>query len=162
MESMAIEVLLNVDHTYRHGLKSFFDVLIWQCPRRGWGEEWPKDTLLTKWGTGSYREIAHAKRGDMGVDGFEDILEEFAPHFDWVKPLCKELRGILFPYREGVFVNTPKDRRFCMTGSSKRLTRLLMMAKLRKNRQVFAVLYLLVATLQCRRRQALSRNLGVE
>ncbi|OXV09097.1 hypothetical protein Egran_03140, partial [Elaphomyces granulatus] len=42
MEFMAIEVLLNVDHTYRHDLESFFYVLIWQCARRGWGEEWPK------------------------------------------------------------------------------------------------------------------------
>jgi len=109
MEFMAIEVLLNVDHTYRHDLESFFYVLIWQCARRGWGEEWPKKSLLTKWYTDSYREIASAKRGNMYVDGFEDILEEFPPHFDCVKPLCRELRGILFPYREGLFVGTPKD-----------------------------------------------------
>ncbi|KAN0071182.1 hypothetical protein V8E54_010613 [Elaphomyces granulatus] len=109
MEFMAIEVLLNVDHTYRHDLESFFYVLIWQCARRGWGEEWPKKSLLTKWYTDSYREIACAKRGNMYVDGFEDILEEFPPHFDCVKPLCRELRGILFPYREGLFVGTPKD-----------------------------------------------------
>jgi Fungal protein kinase len=109
MEFMAIEVLLNVDHTYRHDLESFFYVLVWQCARRGWGEEWPTQSLLTRWYTDSYREIAHAKRGDMGVDGFEDILEEFPPHFDCVKPLCRELRGILFPYRKGLFIGTPKD-----------------------------------------------------
>lgn len=39
MEFMAIEALSNVDHTYRHDLGSFFYVLIWQCARRGWGEE---------------------------------------------------------------------------------------------------------------------------
>ncbi|KGQ00835.1 hypothetical protein PAAG_12500 [Paracoccidioides lutzii Pb01] len=33
---MAIEVLLNVDHTYRHDLESFFYVLIWQCAHRSW------------------------------------------------------------------------------------------------------------------------------
>ncbi|EDN02894.1 predicted protein [Histoplasma mississippiense (nom. inval.)] len=33
MEFMAIEVLLNIDHTYRHDLESFFYVLIWQCAR---------------------------------------------------------------------------------------------------------------------------------
>ncbi|KAH8751100.1 hypothetical protein F5883DRAFT_472292 [Diaporthe sp. PMI_573] len=109
MEFMAIEVLQRISHTYRHDLESFFYVLIWQCARRGWGEEWPGDSLITNWYTGSYREIAHAKRGDMGVDGFEDILEEFPPHFDCVKPLCREMRGILFPYREGLFVGTPKD-----------------------------------------------------
>ncbi|KAM4062554.1 hypothetical protein HRG_011264 [Hirsutella rhossiliensis] len=80
-----------------------------ECARRGWGSEWPKDALITKWYTGSYREIAHAKRGDMGVDGFEDILEEFPPHFDCFKSLCREMRGILFPYRGGLFVGTPKD-----------------------------------------------------
>ncbi|KAF2459673.1 hypothetical protein BDY21DRAFT_338901 [Lineolata rhizophorae] len=109
MEFMAIEVLLGISHTYRHDLESFFYVLIWQCARRGWGQEWPEDTLITQWYTGSYREIAFAKRGGMSVDGFEYILEEFPPRFDWVKALCREMRGILFPYREGLFVGTPKD-----------------------------------------------------
>ncbi|KAH8728460.1 hypothetical protein GQ44DRAFT_702345 [Phaeosphaeriaceae sp. PMI808] len=51
----------------------------------------------------------------MQFDGLEDILEEFPPHFDCVKPLCRELRGILFPYHilntrvVGLFVGTPKD-----------------------------------------------------
>jgi serine/threonine protein kinase len=67
MEFMAIEVLLGYSHTYRHDLESFFYVLIWQCARRGWGKEWPKDSLLTKWYTGSYREIANAKFGNMRV-----------------------------------------------------------------------------------------------
>ncbi|KAL9123118.1 MAG: hypothetical protein Q9187_000331 [Circinaria calcarea] len=98
MEFMAIEVLLGISHTYRHDLESFFYVLIWQCARRGWVEKWPKMSLLTKWYTDSYREIASAKRGHMHVDGFEDILDEFAPHFDCLKSFCKELRGILFPY----------------------------------------------------------------
>ncbi|KMP04337.1 hypothetical protein CIRG_04028 [Coccidioides immitis RMSCC 2394] len=39
MEFMAIEVLLNIDHTYRHDLESFFYVLIWQCALRGWAIE---------------------------------------------------------------------------------------------------------------------------
>ncbi|KAM4067635.1 kinase [Hirsutella rhossiliensis] len=87
MEFMAIEVLQGISHIYRHGLESFFYVLLWL-----------------------YREIASAKRGHMHVDGFEDILEEFPqPEFDCVKPLCKDLRGILFPYRDGLLVGTPKD-----------------------------------------------------
>ncbi|EQL37227.1 hypothetical protein BDFG_01488 [Blastomyces dermatitidis ATCC 26199] len=36
MEFMAIEVLLNIDHTYWHDLESFFYVLIWQCACHGW------------------------------------------------------------------------------------------------------------------------------
>ncbi|KAM4061046.1 caspase [Hirsutella rhossiliensis] len=35
------------------------------------------------------------------ANGFEDILEEF--------PQPKELRSILFPYRDGLFIGTPKD-----------------------------------------------------
>jgi len=46
MEFMAIEVLLGYSQIYQHDLKSFFYVLILQCACRGWGEEWPKDTLL--------------------------------------------------------------------------------------------------------------------
>lgn len=45
----------------------------------------------------------------MGVDGFEDILEEFPSIFDHLKPLCREIRGILFPYKDGLFTGTPPD-----------------------------------------------------
>ncbi|OJD20461.1 hypothetical protein ACJ73_08203 [Blastomyces percursus] len=114
MEFMVIEVLLSADHTYRHDLESFFYVLIWQCARRGWkfsdnAKDRPKASLLTKWYTGTFRDIARIKRSDMGVDGFEDILNEFPQPFGCVKPLCKELRGILFPYGNGLFTGTPKD-----------------------------------------------------
>jgi len=114
MEFMAIEVLLGYSHTYRHDLESFFYVLIWQCARRGWGEEWPKDSLLTKWYTGSYREIANAKFGNMSKSetaglAFENILDEFPPLFDCVKPLCRTIRDILFPYGNGLFIGTPPD-----------------------------------------------------
>ena len=50
MELMAIEVLQGISQTYRHDLESFY-VLIWQCVRHGWGEEY---TLLIKWYSGSY------------------------------------------------------------------------------------------------------------
>jgi hypothetical protein len=86
-----------------------------ECARRGWGEEGPGDTLLTKWYTGSYRDIASAKRGHMHVDWFEDILEELTPHFDCVKPFCRELRAILLSYSilntqdVSLIVRTPKD-----------------------------------------------------
>jgi serine/threonine protein kinase len=110
MEFMAIEVLLNKDHTYRHDLESFFYVLIWQCARRGWGEEWPKKSLLKKWYTGDYRDIATLKLGVISANGFELILEEFPPEFDCIKPLCRELRGILFPFHKGgILTGTPTD-----------------------------------------------------
>ena len=106
MEFMAIEVLLGIDHTYRHDLESFFYVLIWLCARRGWGfcgnpRGRPKESVLMKWYTGSFKDIARSKLGDMHVDGFDDILEEFPPSFDCVKPLCRKIRGILFPLLGG-------------------------------------------------------------
>jgi len=36
----------------------------------------------------------------MYVDGFEDILDEFPPSVDCVKPLCRKIRCILFPLLE--------------------------------------------------------------
>jgi len=33
----------------------------------------------------------------MHADGFKDILKEFSAAFDGVKPLCMDLRSVLFP-----------------------------------------------------------------
>jgi hypothetical protein len=84
MEFMAIEVLRQIDHTYRHDLESFFYVLLWICARRTWDSEFecnkkhrPQKSILQNWYTGSYKEIARSKQGDMHIDGFEDILDEF-------------------------------------------------------------------------------------
>ncbi|KAI9861265.1 MAG: hypothetical protein M1813_005438 [Trichoglossum hirsutum] len=90
MEFKAIEVFLGVSHTYRHDLESFFYVLLWLCGRRGWDfvnrvRDRPTPSLLTKWYTGSYREIASAKRGLMHTDGLEDILDELPQEFDYIK-----------------------------------------------------------------------------
>lgn len=43
----------------------------------------------------------------MHIDGFEDILDEFPQAFDCVKPLCRNIRGVLFPYSDGLLVGTP-------------------------------------------------------
>lgn len=47
----------------------------------------------------------------MHVDGFEDILNEFPSFFDGVKPLCRKIRGILFPpLKDGaLFTGTPAN-----------------------------------------------------
>ncbi len=45
----------------------------------------------------------------MYVDAFEDILEEFPLLFDCVKSLCRIIRDILFLYKNGLFIGTPKD-----------------------------------------------------
>ncbi|KJZ68222.1 hypothetical protein HIM_12387 [Hirsutella minnesotensis 3608] len=115
MEFMAIEVLQGIDHTYRHDLESFFYVLLWLCGRRGWEfvnrpKGQPTDSMFTDWYTGSFRNIAKAKRGNMDANGFEDVLEEFPEEFECIKPLCRELRSILFPIRDNaLFTGTPKD-----------------------------------------------------
>ncbi|KAL2050081.1 hypothetical protein ABVK25_009691 [Lepraria finkii] len=114
MEFMAIEVLQGIDHSYRHDLESFFYVLLWIVARRAWEREFfclpvdrPKRNILKKWYTGSFDDIADAKEGNMHINKFEDILKEFPQAFDPVKPLCKTIRGILFPYKNGLLIGTP-------------------------------------------------------
>ena len=116
MEFMAIQVLRKVDHTYRHDLESFFYVLLWICARRAWEREFqckwadrPKESMLRKWYTGSYKEIAQSKEYAMGVNGFEELLEEFPLILECIMPLCREIRGILFPYQNRMFTGTPLD-----------------------------------------------------
>ncbi|EDN09411.1 predicted protein [Histoplasma mississippiense (nom. inval.)] len=108
-EFMAIDVLLTIDHTYRHDFESFFYVLIWQCPRYGWGKSGlnrPKYRMLKESYTGNYEKIANGKRGNMETGGYERIvMKEFPPGFECVKSSCKTARRILFPYGgEGLIV----------------------------------------------------------
>ncbi|EEH40544.2 hypothetical protein PAAG_08997 [Paracoccidioides lutzii Pb01] len=91
MEFLAIEVLLNIDHTYRHDLESFFYVLIWQCARHGWDKlkqlralyqlhGWLGHSMLEIWCAGSHETVANTKQGNIGAGGFERILTvEFSP-----------------------------------------------------------------------------------
>ncbi|KAI1473397.1 hypothetical protein F4774DRAFT_53683 [Daldinia eschscholtzii] len=104
MQFMAIEVLLKVDHTYRHDLESFFYVLLWMCGYQSWWNgfgniEKPfKKSLFRKWGIGSFEDIADAKRSHMTGNGLEDIMGEFPKALDIVKPLCLKIRNILFSF----------------------------------------------------------------
>ncbi|KAA6411034.1 MAG: serine threonine- kinase Sgk2 [Lasallia pustulata] len=113
MEFMAIEVLQGTSHTYRHDIEAFFYVLIWLCARRGWAlagtsKKPPTETILSHWYTGTYKDIARNKRGDMDKDGLEVILEECSQVFDCVKPLCRIIRDVLFSYNR-LFTGTPQD-----------------------------------------------------
>ena len=116
MEFMAIEVLRRVPHTYRHDVELFFYVLLWIYVRRAWEREFrckirdrPKESMLNKWYTGSYKDMAQNKEYAMGVNGFNELLEEFPWALSHVKPLCKEIRGILFPVLKdgGLYTGTP-------------------------------------------------------
>jgi len=66
---------------------------------------------LTWWYLGSFKAIARRKEHTIGVNGLEELLDEFLPAFDCVKPLCKEIRGILFPLLEdgALCTGTPSD-----------------------------------------------------
>lgn len=48
---MAVDVLFNNEHTYRHDLESFFYVLLWTCARSAWdGEkEFPQRRRCHAW-----------------------------------------------------------------------------------------------------------------
>lgn len=113
MEFMAIEVLQDTDHTYRHDLESFLYVLLWQCIRRGWefvGRTLSKPSQLTGWYTGTFEDIARNKQGNMDRIAFEYILNEFPDEFKCIKPLCRKLRSILFPIKgDALFTGTPSD-----------------------------------------------------
>jgi len=117
MQFMAIGVLRKVAHTYRHDLESFFYVLLWISARRAWDNfgSWfegrPKQSELTKWYTGSFDNIAFTKEGYMRAGRFEYILMEFPRAFDRIKPLCRAVRGILFPLLEDgeLDTGTPSD-----------------------------------------------------
>ena len=54
--------------------------------------------------------FADVKRGSMPADGFKDILEELPPAFDGIKPLCRKVRGILFPITRGGKLGLPTTR----------------------------------------------------
>ncbi|UKZ59238.1 uncharacterized protein TrAtP1_000556 [Trichoderma atroviride] len=115
MEFMAIEVLRDTDHTYRHDLESFLYVLLWQCIRRGWefvGRTLSKPSQLRGWYTGTFEDIARNKHGNMDGIAFEYILNEFPDEFSCIKPLCRELRSILFPIKDNaLFTGTPSQPR---------------------------------------------------
>jgi len=59
------------------------------------------------------------KRGYVYVDEFEDILDEFPPAFDYIKPLCRKIRGIK---HGALFTGAPLDLdEYCTTLSLRHL-----------------------------------------
>ncbi|KAI9808753.1 MAG: hypothetical protein M1825_003905 [Sarcosagium campestre] len=126
---MAIEVLRGrgSSHTYRHDLESFFYVFVWMCIRNGKNlrrsgtsadvstltnhqlliRKGIKQSVLEGWYTGDFAAIATQKRGAMDKDGFEDIIDEFAPEFAGLESLARKLRDVLFPIVNGsLFIRT--------------------------------------------------------
>ncbi|TWU79100.1 hypothetical protein ED733_008727 [Metarhizium rileyi] len=112
IQFMAIQVLRNADHTYRHDLESFFYVLLWMCALQSWnhgfgGKEPPRDSALRGWETGTFKQIAAVKVGHMTVNGLQEVMDEFPDMFDVVKPLCLKIRSILFGETANLNIGTP-------------------------------------------------------
>jgi hypothetical protein len=109
MEFMAIEVLKDKAHTYRHDLESFFYVFLWIIIRER-DKTLPKTSHLRDWYRGTYIQIAKAKGRNMDKEEFKEIIAEFPAKFESLKGLAEELRGILFPIRDGaLFTGTYRD-----------------------------------------------------
>ncbi|KAG6166007.1 hypothetical protein E4U51_003976 [Claviceps purpurea] len=124
VQFMAVEVLLKIDHTYRHDVESFFYVLLWLCGREAWdpvkglaveGEKQRKESRFKKWHEGTLEAIAEAKQGQMAniINLRTMVMLEFPKALDVVKPLCEELWRIIFPRRTdldlGLNFGTPWD-----------------------------------------------------
>jgi serine/threonine protein kinase len=146
MQFMAIEVLEGKGHTYRHDLESFFYVFVWMCIRYGYGGTGrqnpkkvmrPKTNILRGWYTGMYTEIANTKQGHVVKNRFENVIAEFAPEFENLKPLARELRSVLFPIRDGdIFTGTFHDHSIMYDGMIEAFDRAI--TSLRKEEQANA------------------------
>ncbi|KAL7920949.1 serine/threonine-protein kinase Sgk2 [Trichoderma austrokoningii] len=94
-------------------VESFLYVLLWMCARQSWrngfaaGERLPKESRLRHWEIGSFKIIAGNKAGDMVDFGLEPIMDEFSTSLDVIKPLCLNIRTILFRDTSRVFLGTP-------------------------------------------------------
>ncbi|SZF00317.1 unnamed protein product [Blumeria hordei] len=105
MQFIALDILENsfaatdavVTHSYRHDLESFLYVLVWVCINCGWKKGTnPHQTFLSKWYTGTAKEIHTHKRIFIKIDKFEDTMFKFSPMFKDVKGLVKQFRHVLF------------------------------------------------------------------
>ncbi|OAQ59614.2 serine/threonine-protein kinase Sgk2 [Pochonia chlamydosporia 170] len=109
---MAIGVLKEERHTFRHDLESFLYVLLWILISNR-SDSPPEGSKLQQWSKGDWDELAARKCLDMGQDTFQDILNEFPREFHSAKPLAESLRRILFPLQTGVdgleIGETPED-----------------------------------------------------
>jgi hypothetical protein len=92
-------------------------VLLWLCARHGWDfvqnlKGRPQRNTFTGWYTGSYKEIANKKLGNIDKGkkkGLEVIIKEFPPLFDYIKSLYNVIRDVLFLYKDRLFIEISKD-----------------------------------------------------
>ncbi|SZF01195.1 unnamed protein product [Blumeria hordei] len=119
IEFMALELLSGscvktgaiVNHSYRHDLEPFLYVLLWLCMNNGWekGEEADQE-YLSKWFTGSAKEIFEFKISQMTKSNFEGfVLKRFSPKFDGLSTLAMEFWNIIFLLNGTFFIGSYKD-----------------------------------------------------
>ncbi|KAG0133809.1 hypothetical protein HOY82DRAFT_639657 [Tuber indicum] len=95
MQFMGIEVLEGKGHAYWHELDTGR-----QKPKKVMR---PKTNILQGWYTGAYTEIANIKL-------CHNVIAEFTPEFENLKPLACELQSAFFPIRDGdIFIGTFHD-----------------------------------------------------
>jgi len=64
------------------------------------------------------------KLGDMNKNGFEDVIAEFAPKFENLPQLARELRNVLFPIRDGaIFTGAFRNNDLMCDGMTKAFNR---------------------------------------
>lgn len=98
---IAIGLLKGECHTHRHDLETFLYVFLWTIVTDH-TENIPERSRLRQWSDGDWDELAVRKSLDMSKDSFQNILGEFTPEFNSLKPLAESLHRILFPLRDGV------------------------------------------------------------
>ena len=73
----------------------------------------------------------------MDKNGFEDIITEFAPKFEELKQLARELRSVPFPIKDGaIFTGTFRDHDIMYDGMINAFSRAI--SRLGKEEQVHA------------------------
>ncbi|KAI9163597.1 hypothetical protein HJFPF1_05215 [Paramyrothecium foliicola] len=97
---MAIGVLKNECHTYRHDLESFPYVFLWTIITNH-SESLPEASKLRQWSKGDWDEVAQCELRDVNQD-FQEILQEFPHEFRSIKSLAETLHRTLFRPRAGV------------------------------------------------------------
>ncbi|KAK1834111.1 hypothetical protein QBC39DRAFT_301414 [Podospora conica] len=94
-------------HTYRHDLESFLYTFLFlaTCQRPvspGLNQlQLPSTSILYQWTQGRPVDQARRKTSDMAAENFGRIIAEFTPEFKRLGDFAEELRGILFPTRDG-------------------------------------------------------------
>jgi hypothetical protein len=97
---MAIGVLLNENHAFRHDLESFFWVLFWICIHYGSPNEGSCVVeMFEKWNYVNTEELAQLKKGIVAheQDFIETAEENFTEYYQPLIPWVNRLRKVVFP-----------------------------------------------------------------